>query len=348
MTVNVTKPQVGLTDKLTQVDNNVGGLGGELLKSSTYDEFFTRVPVSGYNIIDNGDFQVSQRGDFESSASTLATGTYYWDRFRCYQANMTGTIQLVDEELPYMGTVKTGVFTATNTISGELLLEQYVDNDDQRVGKTYTFSCWVKANNPNIRLRAFVGTTGSYVLGNTHTGSGGWEFLTLTYTTDTNTSANYRTHQIYNNSQTSGETWSFALMKLEEGPVATPFRSANYGDELLRCQRYYYRVNADAQANNPALGVGYFGSTTTANLIVPFPVKMRKAPTSLEQSGTATDYKVFYSGTVAVCSSVPIFEQASREAGRVTLTISSGGTTGLGAHGISATTGGYLGWSAEG
>ncbi len=347
MTVNVTKPQVGLTDKLTQVDNNVGGLGGELLKSSTYDEFFTRVPVSGYNILDNGDFQVSQRGDFETSAVTLTTATYYWDRFRCYQSNMTGTIQLVDEELPYMGTVKTGVFTATNTASGELLLEQYVDNDNQPVGKTYTFSCWVKANNPNVSLRAFAGTTGSYIVGNTHTGSGGWEFLTLTYTTDTNTSANWRTHQIYNNSQTSGETWSFALMKLEEGPVATPFRSANYGDELLRCQRYYYRITG---GTTEVLGIGgNCESTTSCFGSTFFPVEMRKTPTAVEQSGTATDYRVFDSGTTRLCSAVPTFNGATtNRIGVTNFTVASGLTAHRPAQVGTANSNGYLAWSAEG
>jgi hypothetical protein len=182
-----------------------------------------------------------------------------------------------------------------------------------------------------------------------------WIDAGTTYTSgtfSTNWQASDTDERVYDTTgwlESTSPTFYITGVQLVAGnyPDGLPFMHRSYGEELALCQRYYYKANADGQSNNPALGIGYFGSTTEANLIIPFPTTMRANPTSLGQSGTASDYKVFYSGTVTVCSDVPSFEQASREAGRVTFTISSGGTLGLGAHGISATTGGYLAWSAE-
>jgi hypothetical protein len=145
----------------------------------------------------------------------------------------------------------------------------------------------------------------------------------------------------------NNDEFSLTGVQLELGDTATPFEHRSYGDELARCQRYYYRANASMQNNNPAFGSGYFASTTVANLLIAFPVTMRVPPTALEQSGSAGNYKIFYSGVAANCSLVPYFEQAGCEAGRVSFPISSGGTVGLGVQGVSNSTTGYLGWSAE-
>jgi hypothetical protein len=78
---------------------------------------------------------------------------------------------------------------------------------------------------------------------------------------------------------------------------------------------------------------------------------MRIAPTALEQSGTASDYRITAASGAANCSSVPVFgSNTNMFAWGVNFTVSSGLTSGQGASGrTGSTTGasGYLAWSAE-
>jgi hypothetical protein len=77
----------------------------------------------------------------------------------------------------------------------------------------------------------------------------------------------------------------FAGIQLELGSTATPFEHRSYGDELARCQRYYwqdisarYRVaNLDGTANYPTI-------------FLDFPVPMRAAPDGAFESYAAFFY----------------------------------------------------------
>jgi len=121
---------------------------------------------------------------------------------------------------------------------------------------------------------------------------------------------------------------------------AFPFES--FGDNLARCQRYYYRRNLGL------FGLGFCNNTTAVGVSVTYPVSMRIAPTALEQTGTASNYQVVYLATAAACSAVPAFGgETSTDSTRVTATVGSGLTAGQAAGLRSATTGVYLAWSAE-
>jgi hypothetical protein len=149
---------------------------------------------------------------------------------------------------------------------------------------------------------------------------------------------------------TNGATWYITGVQLEKGSVATPFDFRLYGKELLMCQRYYWRTNGFSTGINLPI-VGFVNSSTDALLSVPFPVQMRIAPTALEQSGTAADYAVRYSGNSAGnCSAVPQFNAATSVGGIIVLTVGSGLTAGQGIMArAGSSTGGnaYFGWSAE-
>ena len=82
---------------------------------------------------------------------------------------------------------------------------------------------------------------------------------------------------------TSGATFDLTGVQLELGDTATPFEHRSFGDELARCQRYFYR-----QAGTKLyyrFGVGFCTATTNGNTTVFFPVPMR-AEVSLSSSGT--------------------------------------------------------------
>jgi hypothetical protein len=127
-----------------------------------------------------------------------------------------------------------------------------------------------------------------------------------------------------------------------------PFQHESYDDNIARCYRYYYKLT-------PATGFRYasFGQVDNDdNVIVGitwFKTHMRAAPSALEQSGTASHYKVREATTVT-CDAVPTFTNADtwyaatsfKKSG---ITSSNGFAQGeLLKVGID---GGYLAWSTE-
>jgi hypothetical protein len=87
-------------------------------------------------------------------------------------------------------------------------------------------------------------------------------------------------------------------------------------------------------------------ATNTAAGTIHFPVEMRASPTSLEQSGTASNYAIAYSNTAANCTGVPLFVTAGKNAAAVQMSLGAVLTLGA-ASLLSNQTVGYLGWSAE-
>jgi hypothetical protein len=68
-------------------------------------------------------------------------------------------------------------------------------------------------------------------------------------------------------------------VQLEVGDTATPFEHRSYGDELARCQRYYFRTPDDSTyAQFP--GNMMRGNSDNIKGVVVFPVEMRAKPTA--------------------------------------------------------------------
>ena len=163
--------------------------------------------------------------------------------------------------------------------------------------------------------------------------------------------------QAYNNSDlalsqtitwwtTSNSTVEYTGVQLEVGEYATPFEHRGYDNELLRCQRYYYKTLANNNIFFPGMGMADVDGNTVI-LNTPFPVRMRNAPSALEQTGTASDYKIRRS-TTATCSSVPTFGHASLDQVATNfISASHGWGDGSAVRCMGGTTDAYLGWSAE-
>jgi hypothetical protein len=148
---------------------------------------------------------------------------------------------------------------------------------------------------------------------------------------------------------TNGATFYITGVQLEVGSTATSFDYRPYGTELALCQRYYYKVKS-AGTSFSNLGTGYNTATTTANIMVFFPVTLRTRPTALETSGTASDYSIAHENTATTCSAVPTYSAPSNEFQSLTIfTVSSGLTTGQGSRGCSSinNANAFLAWSAE-
>jgi len=193
-----------------------------------------------------------------------------------------------------------------------------------------TTSTWLTNNGVGIRayFSLGTGTTGSSTAGSWQAG---------TYYTATGATSVVGT---------SGATFYITGVQLEVGSSATGFEYVNYQTSLANCQRYYYRWSPNQNADQYALA--FCDNSTVATGWGVFPVPMRTYPTSLEQSGTAGNYKIRSSGgTATTCSAVPSLYQATQWSGGVTFTVSSGLTAGQAVSLQALNSSGYLGWSAE-
>ena len=196
-----------------------------------------------------------------------------------------------------------------------------------------TTGTWLTTNGVGLRVDFGLG------VGTTYSGTAG-AWAATTYTSATGATSVVGTN---------GATFYITGVQLEKGSTATSFDYRPYGTELNLCYRYYYKIFP--QDINSLLCTGYVNSSTTALLSGSYPVTMRIAPTALEQSGTASNYRIASAVGSANCSSVPTFSSITNLYGFVVnFTVASGLTTGYGATGRTGdTTGasGYLAWSAE-
>ena len=94
-------------------------------------------------------------------------------------------------------------------------------------------------------------------------------------------------------------------VQLEVGEYSSttlpPFQQETFGDNLARCQRYFYnhvdrRVSVGQSDDNMIIGKGGFNSSAQFEATVHFPVTMRTAPTLSLGSGS-NYFKLFVSNT---------------------------------------------------
>ena len=89
---------------------------------------------------------------------------------------------------------------------------------------------------------------------------------------------------------TNDSTWEATGFQLEVGSTATEYEHRSYGDELARCQRYYY-MHVTHTASDPddkhSLGQGAYYTSTEIVSNVSFPIAMRAKPT-LESTNSST------------------------------------------------------------
>ena len=140
-------------------------------------------------------------------------------------------------------------------------------------------------------------------------------------------------------------TFFLTGVQLEVGSQATPFEHRSFGEELALCQRYYYKLINDSDADSFATGSN--NTTTTSEHSIIFAQTMRANPTAIETTGTAGDYKISTGGSTTTCNAVPTFVRASFHTAYFRSNVSSGLTIGdaslLRAIGSDV----YLAWSAE-
>ncbi|QGH72217.1 tail fiber protein [Caudoviricetes sp.] len=230
--------------------------------------------------------------------------------------------------------------------------------------KTVTFSFWVRSSLAGTFGGSIANDAGSrsYPFTYTISSANTWEQKTITITGDTtgtwntNNSASLRIYfglgvgTTYSGTAgtwaganyvsatgatsvvgTNGATWYITGVQLEIGTSATPFERRLYGQELVNCQRYYWKFTGPSFAGVCA---GYSNGTTTGNFAMKYPVTMRSAPTfstgGLSINNATGNYAVTsvssgYAGTDAGFTSITTASGLVSGQGCL-LTINSAGT----------------------
>ena len=239
-------------------------------------------------------------------------------------------------------------FWVKSTITGTYVLEVRDTDNTRVICKTYTVSSsntWEKKT-----LTFDADTTGTLTNDNNESVALQWWLLagstysggTLQTTWAALVDANRAVGQVNACNSTSNEIY-FTGIQIEVGEVATAFEHRSFGDEIARCQRYYYRTTV--LSNDSTIAAGFNQNANAVRAVVHFPVTMRTAPTALEQSGTASDVSIYHGTSLTVCTGVPSFNSATQHCAEFQAN-TSGLTAGQGCT-VSLETTGYLAWSAE-
>ena len=298
MTVIVSKPAVNLREKLAELDKPTGIAGEAMLRAETPQEQFNLIGAGRRNWIINGDFQVSQRGDFTTASSASDLG-YSVDRFKNFVKIVTADV-LHTKAATVNGEIKNTLkMTATSTASGRFGFRQYIESGSNGktvlAGKTATVSVWMRSNHADAGFYFYDYGNSGYFYRVKHSGSGEWEKLTLTFPIATgNVTSNYYGYElnftIQSNSNgtvsvTSGDYVEIAEPQFELGKVATPFEHRSYGEELALCQRYYEKWSG-SKAMHPQYSSEAAGAYAAAReLWNDFKVEKRANP-SVTVTGT--------------------------------------------------------------
>jgi len=323
------------------------------------------------NRIINGNAQVAQRGtSFTNVSSGSLTNQYTLDRwwgFRsAYASNLSMSQQAGFGNSQYcLRFGRANGDTSTAVLSIGQIIESVNMVDLQ--GQTVTLSFFARTSPSGysggaMSVYLYSGTTADQGLASF---IGGWagsatpivtsQSLTSTATryTFTGTIASNALELLvnfqYTPTGTAGATDYIEItnVQLEVGSVATPYERQIYSDQLAQCQRYYYKViNAGTYCG---FGSGFIASTNSNEVIIPFPVTMRIAPTAVETSGTPSQYQIRYAATATDCNGVPTFASASINSSNVTASVAGTPlTVGQGSllrNGNNTTA--YLAWSVE-
>jgi hypothetical protein len=121
--------------------------------------------------------------------------------------------------------------------------------------------------------------------GTTFTGSGGNASTTTWYTLSNN--KYLPTDFAQNWSNTASATFDITGCQLEVGEVATPFKHETFGDNLLRCQRYFYKFISNHDYGPLGANGMQINTNSTSGTMFQgqHPITMRAAP-SLAIGGT--------------------------------------------------------------
>ena len=331
MTVNVTRDAINVREKLAELDKPTGIAGEAMLRAETPQEQFNLIGAGRRNIFINGDYQVSQRGDYTTEVDA-ANDSYFVDRWKIRNSKGTASFmkfQVITNDLPphlsYGRVVKCSA-NASYVTTEHMGFRQIIEDYQKLAGQTVTYSAWVKSNVPVSIWILQQGGTNLSTISKPHSGTGQWEFLTVSAQIRSSGNTEISSYiTTYGSALSSGDYHMSTQHQLELGKVATPFEHRSYGEELALCQRYFERQSYVAAAN---VGIGSSGNGTNASAVIYY-VEKRDTPSVTLPPASKTDGMSFltasgsYPATVGSNTAVNINKHQCRISGAGYATLTS-------------------------
>ena len=255
------------------------------------------------NLIINGDFSISQR----STSVTGATSSGYATVDRWWHNASGGTQNMSQQSLAVGQTDLPSQFTkffrfASTSGNNNQGFAQKIENVELLSGTTVTVSFYAKGTNPgagSVEL-AYLQYFGSGGSANVEaapyniTLTSSWQLfkttISLPSVSGKTIGAGNSTYVYFRQgaSDTSTAAWTMDVtgVQVEVSPTgeATPFEHRSFGDQLQKCQRYFFKIEG-ATGDRCGIG-GYVVGSTEARFDFILPVSMRAVPT-LSGSGQA-------------------------------------------------------------
>lgn len=132
----------------------------------------------------------------------------------------------------------------------------------------------------------------------------------------------------------TGNNFFITGIQMEVGDTATPFEHRSYGEELAKCQRYYYQIGGAGQGGGgfDYLAHGFVDSSSRAIHLIQFPQNMRAAPTLVTSQTAGEFYWRAHIGnpTSPTATALPTSGGMSKVWGRVDCNSSGFNTVGVG------------------
>ena len=256
--------------------------------------------ITGANALINGQFSVAQRGTSFVAGANNDTD-YTLDRWKLF-SDGNDIVDVTQETTTVPTNRQYAIALDVETVNKKFGIQQIVEQKDcvNLIGETVTLSFQAKvsattnldnvkaaiiswsgtADDPTDDMISAWGAEGtnptlasSFTYENTPANlslTTSYATYSVTATVDTASAKNIIVFIWSDVTTTSaGEFLYVTDVKLESGQTATPFEHRSYGDELARCQRYFYK-------SSNALGSVY--SSSEVGLGMTLPVTMRSAP----------------------------------------------------------------------
>ena len=316
MAVRVSKPAFNLRSKLNELDRPVGTFGNQVLATENRYDASKLIGVGRKNLLINGDFKISQRGDY-TSATAVADDKYYLDRWKMRENTTAITIQH-NKNISITEAGGDGIKTnsaridITSSNNGYWAIRQILEDYAAVSGQTVTFSCWVRGVGPKVFFRLWSRTN----IGHGHALTEDWQFYTETFNVGGVTESvdggngfvpaltNYAGGNVYNH---TSDWCEVALFQVEIGRSPTPFEHRSIGEELALCQRYYIQYGPNnALARFPMMGECTGASVAQYPLQFPVPMRGGTGGVSLTTNGSAGDYQIYSANQSKPCSSITL------------------------------------------
>ena len=179
-------------------------------------------------------------------------------------------------------------FSVKSNKTGLYSLQVYLGNNSPNIIVTYTINSANTWERKTITLPTYT-TSFTHPSDNArglmmdfHLSDGPDDIVSTTGWSTGSTLAKAATGQV-NLLDATNNYWQMTNLQFEVGNIATSYEHRSFGDELARCQRYFYRITGDS---GERVGIGgCCVNSIEFRMNVTFPVTMRALPTI---SGTGT------------------------------------------------------------